>query len=144
MSGQDDDSINIRVPAKLAAGILLIGASLGGGVASYVGPAVDRQIISQLQSEIRESNNKAEESLKTSLRAEALGKAAVDLGTQNAKAINANRDFVVERTFDRFTKESHLDYSRKQAERDAQQDRRISGLERDMDRNHVEKEGFVE
>ena len=140
-----DDSVSIRIPAKFIAGIVAISLSLGGGIATYIGPTINAEIIKELRTEMRAIKidnqtavTKADESLKASLRAEALGKAALDIGTQNAKATNNNRDLIVERTFDRFTKQHHLDYVRGQEGRDEQQDRRITGLERDIDRGSNE------
>ena len=134
MGGEDNDSVTLRLPTKYLAGVLVVGIGLGGGAAGFVGPSLDGRILQELQSQIRKTGDKADEALKAALRAEALGQASLDLGTQNAKQINHNRDFITERTFDRFSKEQQLEHTRQQSERDLQQDRRLDGIERDMDR----------
>lgn len=131
--GDSNDTVTLRLPAKYIAWIFSVGLSLGGGAAVYLGPSVGGQIVKDLQLEIRENRDKVDKAVEGIARAETLGKTALDLGTQNSQQINYNRNFTIDRTFDRFTQEMHSDHTRKQADRDMLQDRRIVGIEKELE-----------
>jgi hypothetical protein len=61
-------------------------------------------------------------------------KAALEVGTSNARQIANLHDFITERTADRYTREDHDTFSRAQDNRDQQQDRWLSAIQREIDR----------
>ena len=67
-------------------------------------------------------------------------KAALAITAENAKWINENRQLIYDRTADRRTAAEAATSWRAQGERDAQQERQLKQLERDLDR--LEKAGF--
>jgi hypothetical protein len=93
---------------------LLIGSSLGGGAGLYgaLGPQLEKKAIDACFDN---------------------SQTALDVAAQHGEELNELRRLIYDRTANRYTTENSAKDWQEQKEVDGQQDRRLTGLERDID-----------
>ena len=114
-----DDANYIRLPTAVF--FALIGSVTFGGAGIYgvVGPSGDTDKLAQLNEAVSEIREQA--------------RAALTLATQNGQRVNDNRQLIFDTTRSRYSGEDAAKDQRDQGERDAQQERRLMLIERELD-----------
>lgn len=115
---EKDDANYIRLPTAVF--FALIGSVTFGGAGIYGawGPSDNDQLSAVVKdvSDIRET-----------------ARAALTLATQNGQRVNDNRQLIFDATRSRYSGEDAAKDQRDQGERDAQQERRLMLIERELD-----------
>lgn len=117
---EKDDANYIRLSAPVFIALICSVASGGAGIYGVVGPARDNNQLAAVVEDVSEAREAA--------------RASLTLATQNGQRVNDNRQLILDNTRSRYTAEDADGDWRKQGERDAQQDRRLMLLEREIDR----------
>lgn len=117
---EETDANYIRLPTAVF--FALIGSVTFGGAGIYgvVGPSGDTDKLAAVVQDVSEIRDHARE--------------ALTLATQNGQRVNDNRQLIFDTTRNRYSADDAAKDWRAQGERDAQHERRLAQLERELDR----------